>query len=229
MISLGKYGEHCYNLGLSMLMLLIFTFGAILTLVLSIAIGFERELRDKPAGIKTHAFIGVGAYAFSYLSFHVGATFPLADPTRITAQIVAGIGFIGAGAILQSKGDVRGLTTAATLWITSAIGSLVGAGYFGASIVLTVVTLVVLLVASSIVAYLPQPFRRTFYIEMTTTAAMEDIDKAVCLHPVRVIQTKFTLEHPQRLEVTVKGTSLAIKLLAGQLRVIKGVETVVVI
>ena len=58
---------------------------------------------------------------------------------------------------------------------------------------------------------------------------MEDIYKAVGLHPVRVMQTHFTLEHPHRLEVTVKGTSLAIKLLAGQLRVIKGVETVVVI
>ncbi len=212
-----------------MLILLVFTLGAVLALVLSIAIGFERELRDKPAGIKTHAFIGVGAYAFSYLSFHVNTAFPLADPTRITAQIVAGIGFIGAGAILQSKGDVRGLTTAATLWITAAIGSLVGAGYFGAAIILTVVTLFVLLAAGWIVAYLPQPLRRTFYIETTITTAMEDIHKAVELHPVRVMQTRFTLDHPNRLEVTVKGTALAIKLLAGQLRVIKGVETVIVI
>ena len=212
-----------------MLMLLVFTVGAILALVLSIAIGFERELRDKPAGIKTHAFIGVGAYAFSYLSFHVSTAFPLADPTRITAQIVAGIGFIGAGAILQSKGDVRGLTTAATLWITAAIGSLVGAEYFGAAIILTIVTLFVLLAATWIVGYLPQPLRRTFYIQTTMPTAMEDIHKALGLHPVRVMGTRFTLDHPHRLEVTVKGTALAIKLLSGQLRVIKGVETVIVI
>jgi len=212
-----------------MVTLLIFTIGAFLSLILSVVIGFERELRDKPAGIKTHAFISVGAYAFSYLSFHVPDLFPLADPTRIAAQIVTGIGFIGAGAILQSKGDVRGLTTAATLWIAAAIGTLVGAGYFGAAIILTCVTLLVLVVVTWVVAYLPQPLLSTFYIQTTLNSAIEDVHKSLGIHPVKVVQTHFTLDHPHRLEVTVKGTALAIKLLTGQLRVIKGVETVVVI
>jgi len=212
-----------------MVTLFIFTIGAFLSLILSIAIGFERELRDKPAGIKTHAFIGVGAYAFSYLSFHVADAFPMGDPTRIAAQIVTGIGFIGAGAILQSKGNIQGLTTAATLWIAAAIGTLVGASYFGAAIILTCVTLLVLLAATWFVAYLPQPLRRTFYIQTTMNTAMDDIYKSLGIHPVKVVQTHFSLDHPHRLEVTVNGTALAIKLLTGQLRTLKGVETVVVL
>jgi uncharacterized membrane protein YhiD involved in acid resistance len=212
-----------------MVTLLIFTVGAVLALVLSIVIGLERELRDKPAGIKTHAFISVGAYAFSYLSFHLADAFPFGDPTRIAAQIVTGIGFIGAGAILQSKGNIQGLTTAATLWIAAAIGTLVGAGYFGAAIVLTLVTLVVLLGSSCLLVYVPQPVLRTFYIQTTSDTAIEDIQKSLAIHPVKIIQKHFSLDHPHRLEVTVKGTALAMKLLAGQLRVIKGVETVVVL
>ncbi len=209
-----------------MLPLLIFTIGAVLALVLSIVIGLERELRDKPAGIKTHAFISIGAYAFSYLSFHLADAFPMGDPTRIAAQIVTGIGFIGAGAVLQSKGNIQGLTTAATLWIAAAIGTLVGAGYFGAAIVLTLVTVLVLCASNWVGAYFPQPVLRTFYIQ---TTSVEDVHKVLAIHPIRVMQTHFSLDHPHRLEVSLKGSPLAIKLLTGQLRAIKGVETVVVI
>jgi putative Mg2+ transporter-C (MgtC) family protein len=107
------------------------------------AIGFERETRDQPAGFRTHILLGLGAALFTLVSAYGFEPFTRAalgsgglqfDPTRIAAQIVAGVGFLGAGAIIRQGGDVRGLTTAASLWAASAIGMAVGAGYlFGAT------------------------------------------------------------------------------------------------
>jgi putative Mg2+ transporter-C (MgtC) family protein len=117
------------------------------------AIGFERETRDQPAGFRTHILLGLGAALFTLVSAYGFEPFTRAalgggglqfDPTRIAAQIIAGVGFLGAGAIIRQGGDVRGLTTAASLWATSAIGMAVGAGYlFGAAsaTVLAVATL----------------------------------------------------------------------------------------
>jgi putative Mg2+ transporter-C (MgtC) family protein len=117
------------------------------------AIGFERETRDQPAGFRTHILLGLGAALFTLVSAYGFEPFTRAalgsgglqfDPTRIAAQIVAGVGFLGAGAIIRQGGDVRGLTTAASLWAASAIGMAVGAGYlFGAAAatVLAVATL----------------------------------------------------------------------------------------
>jgi putative Mg2+ transporter-C (MgtC) family protein len=107
------------------------------------AIGFEREVRDQPAGFRTHILLGLGAALFTLVSAYGFEPFTRAalgsgglqfDPTRITAQIVTGVGFLGAGAIIRQGRDVRGLTTAASLWAVSAIGVAVGAGYlFGAA------------------------------------------------------------------------------------------------
>lgn len=207
--------------------LLVFTIGAVLALVLSVCLGLERELRNKPAGIKTHAFIGVGAYAFSYLSFHVATDFPFADPTRIAAQIVTGIGFIGAGAILQAKGQVRGLTTAATLWIAAAIGTLVGAMHFGAGIVLTVLTLLFLFFSSWLFRGLPRPICRTVYIQMGDISAVSAIGTVLDVHPVKVIKREFSLDKPLQVSFLLSGTPLAFRLLVGQLRIVTGVDTVV--
>ena len=100
-------------------------------------VGFEREIRDQPAGMRTHILVGTGAAIFTIVSaygfseFVVGTpkgAVSLADPTRIAAQIVTGIGFLGGGVIIYSKMTVRGLTTAATLWIAAAIGISCGAG-----------------------------------------------------------------------------------------------------
>ena len=115
----------------------------LLTVVLCGAIGFEREVRDQPAGFRTHILLGLGAALFTLVSAYGFEPFTRAalgsgglqfDPTRIAAQIVAGVGFLGAGAIIRQGRDVRGLTTAASLWAVSAIGMATGAGYlFGAA------------------------------------------------------------------------------------------------
>jgi putative Mg2+ transporter-C (MgtC) family protein len=112
------------------------------------AIGIERELRDREAGIRTHLLVSLGSALFTIVSayaFHSflasGATVVRADPTRIAAQIVTGIGFLGAGAIIREGLSVRGLTTAATLWVVAAIGMACGAGWYGPAVVTTLLTI----------------------------------------------------------------------------------------
>lgn len=95
--------------------------------LLSISIGFilgiEREYRAKPAGLKTYAMICLGATFFTHISLSISSP---ADPSRVAAQIVSGLGFIGAGTIFQSKRVITGLTTASTLWVVGSLGTLIG-------------------------------------------------------------------------------------------------------
>lgn len=93
-------------------------------------IGIERELRDKPAGFRTNILICMGASMYMAVGHLLAVeTGYMTDPARIAAQVVTGIGFLGAGCIIQSAGKVRGLTTAATIWVVAAIGIIAGAGF----------------------------------------------------------------------------------------------------
>ncbi|MBU2613734.1 MgtC/SapB family protein, partial [Patescibacteria group bacterium] len=122
----------------------------LLAAALGATIGYQRERAAKPAGLRTHILICVGAALFTVASLYgFGA---VADPARVAAGIVAGIGFIGAGAIMRrDEGLIAGLTTAATIWAVAAIGLAVGAGLYLVSAVTTVLILIVL--------YLPHPIR----------------------------------------------------------------------
>jgi putative Mg2+ transporter-C (MgtC) family protein len=113
------------------------------------AIGFERELREREAGLRTHMLVSVGAALFTLVSAYAWTDWRFStedglvfDPTRIAAQIVTGIGFLGAGAIIRQGLSVRGLTTAATLWVVAAIGMASGAGYYAAAVITTVLVLI---------------------------------------------------------------------------------------
>jgi len=113
-------------------------------------LGLERELSDQPAGLRTHILVSLGAALFTLVGTFgfalVGAEGPVrVDPTRVAAQVVTGIGFLGAGAILQQGLNVRGLTTAASLWVTAAIGTAAGLGYYSASVMTLAVSIAVLL------------------------------------------------------------------------------------
>ncbi|HZR96812.1 MAG TPA: MgtC/SapB family protein [Gaiellaceae bacterium] len=108
------------------------------------AVGMERELRERQAGLRTHLVVSVGSALFTLVSaygFHDfmtnGGGLVRTDPTRIAAQIVSGIGFLGAGAIIRQGLSVRGLTTAATLWLVAGIGMACGAGYYSAAVIAT--------------------------------------------------------------------------------------------
>jgi len=106
-----------------------FLFRIIISLLLGALVGFEREITRKPAGLRTHAFVSMGACLFTISSFYLVGSSGI-DSSRIAAGIVTGIGFIGAGSIIATKGHVKGLTTAASLWVVSAIGLMVGMGEF---------------------------------------------------------------------------------------------------
>src|SRR3954465_3223000 len=101
------------------------------------AIGAERELRERAAGLRTHAVVCVGSALFTLVSAYGFAEFRVVAPTRIAAQIVGGIGCLGGGAIIRQGLSVRGLTTAATLWLVAAIGMASGAGYYDAAVIAT--------------------------------------------------------------------------------------------
>mgnify|MGYP002620531672 FL=1 len=112
-------------------------------------IGFEREYRSKEAGFRTHFLVGLGSGLFMVLSLHgfddfVGIQGIQLDPSRIAAQVVSGMGFIGAGTIIFQKNVVKGLTTAAGLWVTSAIGMTAGAGMYALASVATVLVILCL-------------------------------------------------------------------------------------
>lgn len=108
------------------------------------AIGLERELSDKPAGLRTNVMICLGAAVFTMLSTRMGLGATVSDPARIAAQVVTGVGFLGAGAILHAHGNVIGLTTAATIWIVASVGMTFGSGSFILGTVATVLTVGVL-------------------------------------------------------------------------------------
>jgi putative Mg2+ transporter-C (MgtC) family protein len=115
---------------------------------LGAAVGFERELRDREAGMRTHLLVALGSCLFTLVSAYgfteflaSGDAVVRADPARIAAQIVTGIGFLGAGAIIREGLSVRGLTTAGSLWVVAAIGMGVGAGFYWAAVVTTGLTL----------------------------------------------------------------------------------------
>jgi putative Mg2+ transporter-C (MgtC) family protein len=140
-----------------------------LGLVLGAAIGFEREMHRQPAGFRTHSLVALGSALFTIISAY-GFAGSIVDPTRIAAQIVSGIGFIGAGTILQHRGNIRGLTTAASLWAVAAIGMAAGAGLLALALVGTLLILVVLSLLDNVEDFV----RRRLRLEPRTPGTMPD-------------------------------------------------------
>lgn len=114
-----------------------------LSMVLGGVIGFERERDNQPAGLRTHMILVIGACLAMILSINIGAV-SHTDPGRIAAQVISGIGFLGAGAILRFGFNVKGLTTATTLWTMAIVGLVIGAGYYWIAIITTIIMLIVL-------------------------------------------------------------------------------------
>jgi len=109
-------------------------------------VGLEREISRRPAGLRTHVLISLASALFTMLSISPSFGDGVADPTRVASQILTGMGFVGAGVIISSGGHVRGVTTAASLWITAAMGMAIGLGEYvlaGAALVLTMVNLLI--------------------------------------------------------------------------------------
>jgi len=162
-------------------------------------IGIERELRERVAGFRTHMLVAVGAALFTLVSAYAWTDFTFSgssgvtfDPTRIAAQIVTGIGFIGAGAIIRQGLSVRGLTTAATLWIVAAIGMACGAGFYWAAVIATAIALVGLgplrFVSKRM---LDRPHRRELEVELEAEASAAPVLAA--LEQLGVSVTSFSI------------------------------------
>ncbi len=123
-------------------------FRMVLSLIVGAVVGFEREYHKQPAGLRTHILISMGATLIMLLSIYIPQTFSQykpADPARLAAQVVSGIGFLGAGAIMKFGFNVKGLTTAASIWVIAAIGLAIGAGMYWATIIATIILLFALI------------------------------------------------------------------------------------
>jgi putative Mg2+ transporter-C (MgtC) family protein len=116
----------------------------LIALAIGLVIGAEREFRGHPAGLRTMALISAGSCMFTALGLlpEFGTR---VDPTRIAAQIVTGVGFLGAGSILRQGEEVKGLTTAASIWVAASLGMAIGFGYYGVAIFLTALVVLVLI------------------------------------------------------------------------------------
>jgi len=147
----------------------------LLAAFLSAILGLERESEGKAAGLRTHLLVGVGSALATYLSLEVAGRDPgeAADPGRIAAQVISGIGFIGAGVIIQSRGSVQGLTTAATLWVAAMIGMAVGLEAYAQAIAVTVISLLALRFLSSLEGFF-EALPQWHVIEVTWTEPPED-------------------------------------------------------
>ncbi len=206
-----------------------------LAAVLGGAIGFERELREREAGLRTHLLVCLGSALFTIVSAYgfrdfltSGDQVIRADPTRIAAQIVTGIGFLGAGAIIRQGLSVRGLTTAATLWVAAAIGIAAGAGYYSGAVLGTVVTLIALwplrLAAYRVFERL-RPEERSIVVQLRHgTRAAELLDVLEEKH-ARVEHFQLEDEHDRRI-VTMTLDTPSENLLAevADLDFVQGVE-----
>ncbi|ABQ06926.1 MgtC/SapB family protein [Flavobacterium johnsoniae] len=115
----------------------------VIALFAGLIIGFERQWHHKETGLKTNMLVATGAAAFVLLSIKVAANAPNIDVTRITAQVVMGVGFLGAGVIFREGSNVHGLNSAATIWCSAAIGCISASGYFIEALICTFLVIIV--------------------------------------------------------------------------------------
>jgi putative Mg2+ transporter-C (MgtC) family protein len=172
------------------------------------SIGLEREMKRKPAGLRTNMFICFGSAMFTILSEELASQWP-GDHTRIAAQIIPGIGFIGAGSILHSRGSVSGLTTAATLFVVAGVGMAVGGGLYVPAMFATIV----LLLALHVLGYMEAKFSLKL-LQMTYEVSGEDptvvidgintalADQHKMMQTVQVAR----VDHHSRIQFSVDGT-----------------------
>ncbi|MCP4049516.1 MAG: MgtC/SapB family protein [bacterium] len=177
----------------------------IISIFLGGVIGLERELKRKPAGLKTHILICVGSTALTFLSSQFSIT---GDPGRIAAQIVSGIGFIGAGTILQSKQIVQGLTTAATLWLVASTGMLVGANFLLPAFFVTFLVLPFLLFSKIFTSKKLQEVSYCLNIEICDNYALKEINKMLNEFDISIHKKNIIKKDNIYLELNYTANSL---------------------
>jgi putative Mg2+ transporter-C (MgtC) family protein len=189
-----------------------------LSVVFAAVIGLERELAAQPAGLRTHILVALGAALFTLVGTEVAGT----DPTRIAAQVVSGVGFLGAGAILREGPTVRGLTTAATLWAAAAIGLANGLGAYRSAGIAVILTLLVTVGVKVIEKeYLPRRRGQLVALDVEHDA-LPAVVPAICamLPPAKVVSVATNVNGHHHLQLQARPApqgelpELAAKLLA---------------
>jgi putative Mg2+ transporter-C (MgtC) family protein len=155
---------------------------------LGAAVGLERDMHGRSAGLRTHAMVSLGAAVFTILSYIVAgaldwsgeaASASAYDPGRIAAQIVTGIGFLGAGTILKSRFSIRGLTTASCLWLAAAIGMCCGVGLYSLAVFSTALALLFLIGVSRLERYLPRERNHELTVWLKGREGVQEVRKSV--------------------------------------------------
>jgi putative Mg2+ transporter-C (MgtC) family protein len=163
-----------------------------LSALLAGMVGAQREWSGKWAGLRTHMLIAVGSALLTHVSIYVGLRFAAGsnawDPGRIAAQIVSGVGFLGAGTIIQSRGAVRGLTTAAGLWVASAIGLAVGAEFYVEAAATSLTLLVILIALVPVERRLLRRHRQTVLLELRRGQSMSELMAAIDRAEVELLE-----------------------------------------
>ncbi|MCM1348457.1 MAG: MgtC/SapB family protein [Firmicutes bacterium] len=185
----------------------------LLSLLLGCCVGLERKRKGQIAGLRTFALISMGATLAMILSIYVPQEYlglKNGDPGRIAAQVITGIGFLGAGAIIQSKGSVRGLTTAASIWIVATIGMAVGVGMYTLSIIATLLIILVLAGIEGLERHIHLGGEsRIIRIRVDSVVTdIEPYDKVLWKHNVKLVNTYVDYNFAQ------KTTSLNLVVLA---------------
>lgn len=198
----------------------------LLALVTAAAVGLERELAAQPAGLRTHVLLGLGAALFTIAGIQLFD----GDPARIAAQVASGVGFLGAGAILQERFRVRGLTTAASLWVTAALGVAAGVGAYVALAAVTLVSLVVLSLLKWVEReYLPRQRGQELAVHLASGVRLgETLDRVRRIAgPFELRQIEPTTDGGQRLvgHVRLRRTQEILQV-AEQLQDVPGVRGV---
>ena len=187
-----------------------FVIGVLIATFLGGVLGFEREIHGRPAGLRTHLLVSLGSATFMLLSPYVasmGQGIP-ADPGRIAAQIVTGIGFLGAGAIVREGISVRGLTTAASLWMAAAIGMTAGTGRYMGAIFVTAMALFALVLLPRLESNFKTHSYRVLEIVTPLDTDVTEIMRVITEQGVLIL--RYDMDH-NYIEDTLK-TSLVIRL-----------------
>ncbi|MFT5171762.1 MAG: putative Mg2+ transporter-C (MgtC) family protein [Candidatus Marinamargulisbacteria bacterium] len=208
-------------------------FGKCLLAVLAGSIiGFEREYRGKPAGVKTHVTICLGATALTFLSIHIADfispnEYTNFDPSRIAGQVVTGIGFIGAGSILHSRQTIKGLTTAATLWLVTSIGMLIGAGFIVPAITVTFIALFFISLVTHTNKSDAAKQRYSLSVEVKKLISLDVIDQMIEKFDIFVIDKKLVKGEHIYLELDYSTSPMIQHLFLKRLFRLKGVGDII--
>lgn len=178
----------------------------LLSCILGGAVGIERESIHRPAGLRTHVLVSLGSALFTLVSIYGFGSNHVTDPSRVAAQIVSGIGFLGAGTIIRHRAGIKGLTTAASLWTVAGIGLGVGSGYYVGSVIATTLVLVSLIMLRKIEGWLSEGKRfRHLTLYFKSSLKVSQVTALLAAFDIEIKEMEYdTNQNEQILHMTVR-------------------------